>query len=71
MVVGSHLAQHRELSLTAIGLATHIPSVPEGTAVDIRSLADRFPEGRTGSLPRCVSWRRTAIWRGLADLAEG
>ncbi|MFD3734768.1 helix-turn-helix domain-containing protein [Streptomyces sp. NPDC058632] len=46
MVVGNHLAQHRELSLTAIGLATHIFSVPEGTPVDIRSLAERFPEGR-------------------------
>ncbi|WP_406726162.1 hypothetical protein WJ438_17970 [Streptomyces sp. GD-15H] len=46
MVVGDHLAQHRELSLTAIGQATYIPSVPEGPLVDIRSLAERFPEGR-------------------------
>ncbi|MEU9371397.1 helix-turn-helix domain-containing protein [Streptomyces avermitilis] len=45
-VIGNHLAQHRELSLTAIGLATHILSLPEGAPVDIRSLADRFPEGR-------------------------
>ncbi|MFF3498393.1 helix-turn-helix domain-containing protein [Streptomyces sp. NPDC003247] len=45
-VVGNHLAQHRELSLTAIGLAAHILSLPEGAPVDIRSLADRFPEGR-------------------------
>lgn len=46
VVVGNHLAQHRQLSLTAIGLATHIFSVPEGTPVDIRSLTERFPEGR-------------------------
>lgn len=46
VVVGNHLAQHRELSLTAIGLATHVLSLPEGAPVDIRSLADRFPEGR-------------------------
>jgi hypothetical protein len=45
-IVGNHLAQHRELSLLAIGLAAHIQSVPEGTPVDIRSLAARFPEGR-------------------------
>jgi hypothetical protein len=45
-VVGNHLAQHRELSLTAIGLALHILSLPEGAPVDIRSLAERFPEGR-------------------------
>ncbi|MFJ3796356.1 helix-turn-helix domain-containing protein [Streptomyces sp. NPDC090088] len=46
VVVGNHLAQHRELSLTAIGLGTHILSLPEGAPVDIRSLADHFPEGR-------------------------
>ncbi|MGW4852774.1 helix-turn-helix domain-containing protein [Streptomyces sp. NPDC004288] len=46
-VVGNHLAQHEELSLTAIGLATHIQSLPTGSPVDIRSLARRFPEGTT------------------------
>jgi hypothetical protein len=46
-IVGDHLAQHRELSLTAIGLALHIMSLPEGAPVDIRSLAERFSEGRT------------------------
>ncbi|MFJ9826803.1 helix-turn-helix domain-containing protein [Streptomyces sp. NPDC101160] len=46
-VVGNHLAQHAELSLVAIGLATHIQSLPTGAAVDIKSLAARFPEGTT------------------------
>ncbi|MCF4139716.1 helix-turn-helix domain-containing protein [Streptomyces sp. Tue 6430] len=45
-IIGNHLAQHRGLSLTAIGLAVHILSLPQGAPVDIRSLADRFPEGR-------------------------
>ncbi|MEU2155764.1 hypothetical protein ABZ532_12260 [Streptomyces sp. NPDC019396] len=45
-VVGNHLAQHRELSCMAIGLAVHILSLRDGSRVDIRSLADRFPEGR-------------------------
>ncbi|MFE3743052.1 helix-turn-helix domain-containing protein [Streptomyces sp. NPDC059134] len=45
-VVGNHLAQHRALSLTAIGLATHIQSLPEGSPVDIRTLASKFDEGR-------------------------
>ncbi len=44
-VVGNHLAQHRELSLPAIGLGVHIQSVPDGTHVDIKSLTARFPEG--------------------------
>ncbi|MFE2537191.1 helix-turn-helix domain-containing protein [Streptomyces sp. NPDC059371] len=46
-IVGNHLAQHRGLSATAIGIAVHILSLPEGARVDIRSLAERFPEGRT------------------------
>jgi hypothetical protein len=44
-VVGNHLAQHRELTLTAIGLALHIQSLAEGARVDIKSLAARLPEG--------------------------
>ncbi|MFF3815827.1 helix-turn-helix domain-containing protein [Streptomyces bluensis] len=46
-VVGNHLAQHRQLSLTAIGLALHIQSLPDQARVDIKTLADRFPEGET------------------------
>ncbi|MFB7586467.1 helix-turn-helix domain-containing protein [Streptomyces sp. NPDC056169] len=46
-VVGNHLAQHDALSLTAIGLALHIQSLPNGSQVDIGSLAARFPEGKT------------------------
>ncbi|WLW54278.1 helix-turn-helix domain-containing protein [Streptomyces sp. YU58] len=46
-VVGNHLAQHPDLSLTAIGLATHIQSLPEGARVGIKVLAAKFPEGET------------------------
>lgn len=46
-VIGNHLAQHAELSLTAIGLAVHIQSLPSGALIDIRTLAARFPEGKT------------------------
>lgn len=44
-VIGNHLLQHRELSATAIGIAAHIQSLPEGAPVGIRALTDRFPEG--------------------------
>ncbi|UIX32146.1 helix-turn-helix domain-containing protein [Streptomyces sp. GQFP] len=44
-VIGNHLAQHPELSLLAIGLATHIQSLPAGAPVDIKTLTKRFPEG--------------------------
>ncbi|MFC9272460.1 helix-turn-helix domain-containing protein [Streptomyces zhihengii] len=43
-IVGNHLAQHGALSLTAIGLAVHIQSLPDGAKVGIKVLADRFPE---------------------------
>lgn len=44
-VVGNHLAQHPDLSLVAIGLATHIQSLPQGSPVGIKAIAARFPEG--------------------------
>ncbi|MDX3383767.1 helix-turn-helix domain-containing protein [Streptomyces niveiscabiei] len=44
-VIGNHLAQHTDLSLTAIGLATHIQSLPPGTRVDIKTLTEKFDEG--------------------------
>ncbi|MFE9815742.1 helix-turn-helix domain-containing protein [Streptomyces sp. NBC_00236] len=43
-VIGNHLAQHHELSLIAIGLATHIQSLPPGAKVGIKCLVERFPE---------------------------
>ncbi|MEW2486942.1 helix-turn-helix domain-containing protein [Streptomyces sp. NPDC048411] len=43
-IVGNHLTQHRELSLTAIGLAAHIQSLPAGARIGIKDLAARFPE---------------------------
>ncbi|MFI6862551.1 helix-turn-helix domain-containing protein [Streptomyces sp. NPDC050421] len=44
VIIGNHLAQNRELSLIAIGLAVHIQSLPAGAKVGIKVLTDRFPE---------------------------
>ncbi|MEU3946367.1 helix-turn-helix domain-containing protein [Streptomyces sp. NPDC029526] len=44
-VIGNHLAQHRQLSLLAIGLGTHLQSLPQGAPADIKTLTARFPEG--------------------------
>ncbi|MFJ9665598.1 helix-turn-helix domain-containing protein [Streptomyces sp. NPDC101219] len=46
-VIGNHLAQHRQLSLLAIGLGVHLQSLPNGAPADIKSLSARFPEGAT------------------------
>ncbi|WP_328512451.1 helix-turn-helix domain-containing protein [Streptomyces sp. NBC_00376] len=43
-VIGNHLAQHRELSLLAIGLSTYIQSLPAGARIGIKSLSERFPD---------------------------
>ncbi|MFI5983906.1 helix-turn-helix domain-containing protein [Streptomyces sp. NPDC051555] len=45
VVVGNHLAQNYGMSLMAIGLATHIQSLPTGAPVGIKRLAGRFREG--------------------------
>ncbi|NUW02753.1 hypothetical protein [Streptomyces sp. CAI 127] len=44
-VVGNHLAQHPDLSCTAIGIAVRIQSLPQGTEVSIKALAARCKEG--------------------------
>ncbi|MEV6312459.1 helix-turn-helix domain-containing protein [Streptomyces sp. NPDC051840] len=46
-VIGNHLAQHRGLSLVAVGLAVHIQSLPAGARIGIKRLAERFPESET------------------------
>ncbi|KUL35565.1 DNA-binding protein [Streptomyces sp. NRRL F-4489] len=43
-IVGNHLAQHRGLTLVAIGLAVHIQSLPAGARIGIKCLTARFPE---------------------------
>ncbi|MFE0105154.1 helix-turn-helix domain-containing protein [Streptomyces sp. NPDC059009] len=43
-VVGNHLAQHRGLSATAIGIGVYIQSLPDGAHVGIKVLAAHFPE---------------------------
>ncbi|WP_406252505.1 hypothetical protein OH786_13540 [Streptomyces atratus] len=71
-VIGNHLAQHRGLSLAAIGLAAHIQSLPTGARIGIKHLAERFPESepfvlaieaqgkkdprKTASWPYCVTY---------------
>ncbi|OCC11384.1 hypothetical protein [Streptomyces sp. PTY087I2] len=44
-VVGNHLAQHPDLSCTAIGVAVLIQSLPQGAEISIKALAARCKEG--------------------------
>ncbi|RPK82213.1 MULTISPECIES: hypothetical protein [Streptomyces] len=44
-VVGNHLAQHPDLSCTAVGIAVRIQSLPPGTKVGVKALAAHCREG--------------------------
>ncbi|MGQ4716219.1 hypothetical protein ACUN22_21310 [Streptomyces anulatus] len=44
-VVGNHLAQHPDLSCTAVGIAVRIQSLPQGIEIGIKALAARCREG--------------------------
>ncbi|MFE3555640.1 helix-turn-helix domain-containing protein [Streptomyces sp. NPDC059193] len=44
-VVGNSLAQHRELSFTARGIALYIQSLPAGSPIGVKALAGRSAEG--------------------------
>ncbi|WP_327220076.1 hypothetical protein [Streptomyces cyaneofuscatus] len=43
-IISNRLSQHRGLSLLAIGLGTHIQSLPAGRRIGIKVLAATFPE---------------------------
>lgn len=43
-IISNRLSQHRDMSLLAIGLGTHIQSLPAGRRIGIKALAANFPE---------------------------
>ncbi|CAM5323962.1 hypothetical protein SBADM41S_10616 [Streptomyces badius] len=46
-IISNRLSQHRGMSLLAIGLGTHIQSLPDGRRVGVKALAAVFPESET------------------------
>ncbi|MFF3622655.1 helix-turn-helix domain-containing protein [Streptomyces sp. NPDC002467] len=71
-MVGNHLLQHRRLSATAIGIGAYIQSLPEGSPVGVKALAEWFPEGeiRIGSALRELE-RHGYLERRRERLASG
>ncbi|MFI5725681.1 hypothetical protein [Streptomyces cyaneofuscatus] len=57
-IISNRLSQHRDLSLLAIGLSTHIQSLPAGKRIGIKVLAEIFPESEA------------AIAAGLRELEQ-
>ncbi|MFD9724144.1 helix-turn-helix domain-containing protein [Streptomyces sp. NPDC059072] len=70
--MGNHLLQHRRLSATAIGIGAYIQSLPEGSPVGVKALAEWFPEGeiRIGSALRELE-RHGYLERRRERLASG
>ncbi|MFE9725122.1 helix-turn-helix domain-containing protein [Streptomyces sp. NPDC005794] len=71
-VIGNHLAQHRGLTLVAIGLAAHIQSLPAGAKIGIKRLAERFPESETRIAAALRELEATGyLHRSRVRLADG
>jgi hypothetical protein len=71
-VIGNHLAQHRGLSLVAVGLAVHIQSLPAGARIGIKRLAERFPESETRIAAALRELEATGyLHRSRVRLADG
>ncbi|MGW3214664.1 hypothetical protein ACWDBC_20780 [Streptomyces parvus] len=74
-IISNQLSQHRSLSLLAIGLSTHIQSLPDGRRVGVKALAERFPESEVRiaaalrELEQHGFLRRTRVRAGGGKLA--
>lgn len=74
-IISNRLSQHRGMSLLAIGVGTHIQSLPDGRRVGVKALAERFPESEVRiaaalrELEQHGFLRRTRVRAGGGKLA--
>ncbi|WP_408994186.1 hypothetical protein [Streptomyces sp. 1268] len=74
-IISNRLSQHRGMSLLAIGVGTHIQSLPDGRRVGVKALAARFPESEVRiaaalrELEQHGFLRRTRVRAGGGKLA--
>ncbi|WP_228993312.1 hypothetical protein [Streptomyces sp. DH8] len=70
-IISNRLSQHRGLSLLAIGLGTHIQSVPDGWRVGIKALAAIFPESEARIAAALRELERHGFLRRVRVRASG
>ncbi|WP_432151138.1 hypothetical protein [Streptomyces sp. bgisy029] len=70
-IISNRLSQHRDLSLLAIGLGTHIQSLPAGRRIGIKALAATFPEGETAIAAGLRELERHGFLRRTRERVEG
>ncbi|MER5818468.1 hypothetical protein [Streptomyces californicus] len=70
-IISNRLSQHRGLSLLAIGLGTHIQSVPDGWRVGVKALAAIFPESEARIAAALRELERHGFLRRVRERAPG
>ncbi|MDQ0986406.1 hypothetical protein [Streptomyces sp. V2I9] len=70
-IISNRLAQHRALSLLAIGLGTYIQSVPAGWRVGVKALAAIFPESEARIAAALRELERHGFLRRIRERARG
>ncbi|MFF8443040.1 hypothetical protein ACF07U_19515 [Streptomyces californicus] len=70
-IISNRLSQHRGLSLLAIGLGTHIQSVPDGWRVGVKALAATFPESEARIAAALRELERHGFLRRVRERVPG
>lgn len=70
-IISNRLSQHRDMSLLAIGLGTHIQSLPAGRRVGVKALAAIFPESEARIAAALRELERHGFLRRTRERVQG
>ncbi|MEV7109264.1 hypothetical protein [Streptomyces anulatus] len=70
-IISNRLSQHRDMSLLAIGLGTHIQSLPAGRRIGVKALAAIFPESEARIAAALRELERHGFLRRTRERVQG
>ncbi|MGW6284126.1 hypothetical protein [Streptomyces sp. NPDC055107] len=70
-IISNRLSQHRDMSLLAIGLGTHIQSLPAGRRIGVKALAAVFPESEARIAAALRELERHGFLRRIRERVQG
>ncbi|MFJ1776140.1 hypothetical protein ACIOKA_05325 [Streptomyces anulatus] len=70
-IISNRLSQHRDMSLLAIGLGTHIQSLPAGRRIGVKALAAIFPESEARIAAALRELERHGFLRRIRERVQG
>lgn len=70
-IISNRLSQHRGMSLLAIGLGTHIQSLPAGRRIGVKALAAIFPESEARIAAALRELERHGFLRRIRERVQG